>query len=223
MVDAVWTAVDGYVERLLVAPDAGLTAALEASRAAGLPEINVTPAQGKFLHLIARIQQARRILEIGTLGGYSTIWLARALQAGGKLVTIEIDQQSADIARRNIERAGVSGVVEQRIGAALDVLPGLRGAAPFDLVFIDADKENTPAYLRHAVDLSRAGTLIVVDNVVRDGKLADEASDDPRVQAMQRSVEVLSEHPAIDAAIVQTVGAKGYDGFAIAIVTRSQC
>jgi predicted O-methyltransferase YrrM len=220
MPDAEWNAVDAYVERLLVAHDAALDAAVAASKAAGLPEISVTPAQGKFLHLLARVRRARSILEVGTLGGYSTIWLARALPAGGKVITIEIDPRAAEVARRNIERAGVSGVVDQRIGAALDVLPELAaaGAGPFDLVFIDADKENTPAYLRWAIELSRPGSLLIVDNVVRDGELANAASDDPRVQAMRRSMQFISEHARLDATVLQTVGAKGYDGFAMAWV-----
>jgi len=216
-----WAAVDGYVAEKLVPDDPALAAALTASEAAGLPPINVTPAQGKLLYLLARLVGARRILEIGTLGGYSAIWLARALPADGRLITLEADPRHAEVARANIARAGLDGVVEVRLGAALETLPGLaaEGGGPFDLVFIDADKPSNPAYFAWAVDLSRAGGLIVVDNVVRGGAVADAASDDPGVRGTRRLFEAMAAEPRVDATAIQTVGAKGYDGFALALVT----
>src|SRR5947209_6942019 len=179
-----WTAVDRYITDLLVPPDPALDEALRASAAAGLPAINVSPNQGKLLHLLARLRGARTILEVGTLGGYSTIWLARALPDDGRLVTLESDPKHAAIARGNIARAGVADRVELRLGRALDTLPRLaeEGRGPFDLIFIDADKPNNPDYFAWAVKLARPGSLIVVDNVVRDGAVADAASPDPRVQ-----------------------------------------
>jgi predicted O-methyltransferase YrrM len=212
-----WDAVDGYFSGLLVGPDAALDAALEASDAAGLPQIAVSANQGKLLHLLARLRGARRILEIGTLGGYSTIWLARALPADGQLVTLEYDPKHAEVARANIARAGLADRVEVRVGAALDTLPGLEG--PFDLAFIDADKPNNPDYFRAALRLSRPGSVIVVDNVVRGGRVADPDSTDPSVLGTRALAELLAAEPAVDATMVQTVGSKGYDGFALAVVT----
>jgi predicted O-methyltransferase YrrM len=193
-----------------------LDAALDASRAAGLPPHDVSPSQGRLLELLARIQGARAILEIGTLGGYSTIWLARALPEGGRLVTLEADPAYAEVARGNFARSGLANVVELRVGPALETLPQLQG--PFDLVFIDADKRNNPAYLGWALELSRPGTLIVADNVVRGGALVDEASEDPAVQGVRRFHERLAAEPRLTGITIQTVGSKGYDGFTIALV-----
>ena len=214
-----WTAVDEYITGLIVPEDAALEAAQEASRAADLPAISVSAAQGKFLHLLARIHGARRILEIGTLAGYSTIWLARALPPDGRLVTLEFDPKHADVARANIARAGFSNLVDLRVGRAIDALPGLVKEGPFDLVFIDADKPSTTDYFNWALKLSRKGTVIVVDNVVRDGKVATPAGDgDESVEGMRKFMTALSAEPRVTATALQTVGAKGYDGFAIAIV-----
>jgi len=221
MAEEIWTAVDRYIDDLLVRPDPALEAALAASAAAGLPPIQVSPAQGKLLKLLAEIKGARTILEIGTLGGYSSIWLARALPADGLLTTLEVEPKHAEVARANIARAGLAGVVELRLGPALETLPRLAAErrAPFDLVFIDADKEGYPDYLPWALRLSRRGSVIVADNVVRDGAVADAASADPRVQGVRRFNEMLAAEPRLTATIVQTVGSKGYDGFAIALVT----
>jgi predicted O-methyltransferase YrrM len=214
-----WTAVDDYITGLIVPADAALDAAQEASRAAGLPAISVSAAQGKFLHLLARIQGARRILEIGTLGGYSTIWMARALPAGGRLVTLEFDPKHADVARANIARAGLSELVDLRVGRAIDALPGLASDAPFDLVFIDADKPSTTDYFNWALKLSRRGTVIVVDNVVRDGKVASPSgAEDEDVAGMRKFMAALAVERRVSATALQTVGIKGYDGFAIALV-----
>jgi predicted O-methyltransferase YrrM len=217
-----WTAVDRYLTDLLVPADAALEAALGDSAAAGLPAINVSPNQGKLLHLLARLQGARTVLEIGTLGGYSTIWLARALPAGGRLVTLEADAKHAEVARANIARAGLADVVEVRLGPALETLPRLaaEGRGPFDLIFIDADKEGYPDYLTWSLRLSRRGSLIVADNVVRKGAVIDPASDDPRVQGARRFNELLAAEPRVSATAIQTVGSKGYDGFALALVTE---
>jgi predicted O-methyltransferase YrrM len=216
-----WTAVDDYVTGLLVPADAALDAALAASEAAGLPAIQVSPAQGKLLYLLARIHGARSILEIGTLGGYSTIWLARALPPGGSVITLEAEPLHADVARANVARAGLAELVEVRLGQALETLPTLVGdrRGPFDLIFIDADKPNIPAYFDWALRLSRRGTVIIVDNVVRDGALADAASDDPSVLGVRRLMAQLAAEPRVSATVIQTVGTKGYDGFAIALVT----
>ena len=216
-----WTAVDRYLTDLLVPPDPALDAALADSAAAGLPEINVTPNQGKLLHLLARTMGAKAVLEVGTLGGYSTIWLARALPAGGRLVTLEVNPAYTEVARGNLARAGVAGVVDLRVGPALDTLPRLaaEGRGPFDLVFIDADKENTPAYFDWALKLTRRGSLIVVDNVVRKGAVIDAGGDDPRVEGMRRFFDQLAAERRVDATAIQTVGSKGYDGFAVALVT----
>ncbi|MBI3504440.1 MAG: O-methyltransferase [Proteobacteria bacterium] len=216
-----WTHVDRYVSDLLIGPDAALEGALAASDAAGLPSIAVSPPQGKLLHLLARATGARAILEIGTLGGYSTIWLARALPHDGRLVTLEYDATHAEVARSNVARAGLAAIVEVRVGRAIDSLPQLvaEGAGPFDLIFIDADKVGYPGYLDWSLRLSRPGTMIIADNVVRDGAVADPASEDANVRAVRRYNELLAAEPRLSATIVQTVGSKGYDGLAIALVT----
>ncbi|WP_437960201.1 O-methyltransferase [Sorangium sp. So ce119] len=216
-----WSAVDRYITDLLVPADAALDGALEASAAADLPAINVAPNQGKLLHLLARIQGARAILEIGTLGGYSTIWLARALPADGRLITLESNPKHAEVARANLERAGLADAVELRLGRALDTLPALaaEGRGPFDFIFIDADKPSNPDYFAWALKLSRRGSVIVVDNVVRRGAVVDPESADPNVQGARRLAELLAVEPRVSATAIQTVGSKGYDGFAIALVT----
>jgi predicted O-methyltransferase YrrM len=216
-----WTAVDGYINDLLLPVDMALDRALRASEAAGLPSINVTPNVGKLLQLLARLHGARSILEMGTLGGYSTIWLARALPEDGRLITLEVNPTHAEVARDNIARAGLAGKVELRLGQALDTLPQLEreGRGPFDLTFIDADKPATADYFRWAMRLSRRGSLIVVDNVVRKGAVIDAASDDPNVQGVRRFYDALAAEPRASATAIQTVGRKGYDGIAIALVT----
>jgi predicted O-methyltransferase YrrM len=218
-----WTAVDKYIAGLMVLPDPVLDAALAASAAAGLPEIQVSAPQGKLLHLLARALGARRILEIGTLGGYSAIWLARALPPDGRLVTLEIDPRNAEVARANLSRAGLSQVAEVRVGPALDSLPQLAedGSAPFDLVFIDADKPGYPDYLHWALALTRPGALIVADNVVRDGEVVDAGSADANVQAVRRYNALVAAEPRLSATVLQTVGAKGYDGFNLAYVIEA--
>jgi predicted O-methyltransferase YrrM len=222
MAEEIWTAVDRYIDDLLVRPDPALEAALAASAAAGLPPIQVSPAQGKLLKLLAEIRGARTILEIGTLGGYSTIWLARALPADGRLITLEIDRRHAEVARANIARAGLEQRVEVRVGRALDALAqlGEQAAGPFDLFFIDADKPNIPAYFSWALRLARPGSLIVVDNVVRDGAVIEADSADASVQGVRRLNELMASEPRVAATVIQTVGVKGYDGFALALVTR---
>lgn len=212
-----WADVDSYLTATVVHPDASLTAAVEDSAAAGLPPIEVSPGQGKFLMLLAQIHGARRILEIGTLGGFSTIWLARGLAPGGSLTTCEYEPLHASVARRNLDRAGVGGLVEIRVGAALDTLPGLAGGEPFDLVFIDADKANNPAYLDWAVRLSRPGSVLILDNVVRYGGVLD-ADGDEAIQGTRTALELAGSHPRLDATALQTVGAKGWDGFVLAVV-----
>ncbi len=219
--DTLWTSVDAYIEEGLVPGDEALEAALAASEAAGLPAINVAPNQGKLLMLLARAIGARRILEIGTLGGYSTIWLARGLGADGRLVTLEANPDYAEIARANIARAGLADRVAVRVGRAQDILPGLAVEAPFDLVFIDADKPGTPGYFQWAVKLARRGSLIVVDNVVREGAVLDADSDDVSVQAMRRFFELAATDPRVSGTAIQTVGAKGHDGLAILLVTSA--
>ncbi|HEX6289913.1 MAG TPA: O-methyltransferase [Herpetosiphonaceae bacterium] len=216
-----WTAVDRYITDLFVPPDEALDAALQASSEAGLPQINVAPNQGKLLHILALAHGARSILEIGTLGGYSTIWLARALPAGGRLISLEADPTHAEVAQANLAQAGLSGVVEVRLGKALDTLPQLaaEGHGPFDLVFIDADKPNTAAYFEWALKLTRRGSLIITDNVVRNGAVIDAASDDDNVQGVRRFNAALAAEPRVTATVLQTVGSKGYDGLAFAIVT----
>jgi predicted O-methyltransferase YrrM len=216
-----WTAVDRYITDLLVPPDPALDAALQASAAAELPAINVSPNLGKLLQLLARLGGVRTILEIGTLGGYSTIWLARALPEGGKLITLESEPKHAEIARANIARAGLGAIVELRLGPALETLPRLAAEkiGPFGMIFIDADKPSTAEYFTWALRLSRRGSLIVVDNVIREGAVTEAASADPKVQGIQRFYQLLPGEPRISATAIQTVGTKGYDGFAIILVT----
>ncbi len=214
-----WEQVDEYVSERLIEPDAALAAALADSEAAGLPPIAVSAPQGKFLRLLARIHGARSVLEIGTLGGYSTIWLAGALPADGLLVTLEVDPEHAEVARGNVARAGFGHLVEILVGPALTTLPTLTG--PFDLVFIDADKKNNPDYVRWALRLTRPGGVIVVDNVVRDGKVVDAAGTDPDVVGTRATYDLFADEPRLDATALQTVGAKGYDGFAIAVVSNA--
>ncbi len=218
-----WTAVDKYITDLFVPSDTVLDEALIDADRAGLPPHNVAPNQGKLLWLFATIHKARRILEIGTLGGYSTIWLARAVPPGGTVVTLEANPQHAAVAGANITRASLADVVEVRVGPALDILPQLagQGSEPFDLVFIDADKPNNPDYLAWAIRLSRPGTLIIADNVVRNGAIADADSGDPAVQGIRRFNELLAADPRLSATALQTVGSKGYDGFAIAVVLHN--
>jgi predicted O-methyltransferase YrrM len=214
-----WIDVDSYITDNLVPSDPALDAALEASAAAGLPRIQVSPAQGKFLHLLARSKGARRILEIGTLGGYSTIWLARALPPGGRLITLEVDPRHAEVARNSIARAGLTDVVELRLGRALDTLPELAG--PFDFIFIDADKPSNADYFAWALKLSRLGSLIVIDNVIRDGAVIDAASTDPDIRGVRRLNELLAGERRVSATTIQTVGSKGYDGFTMALVVAA--
>lgn len=215
-----WEDVDDYFTTLLAPADDALEAALRDSDAEGLPHINVAPNQGKLLQLLAQIQGARRILEIGTLGGYSTIWLGRALPADGRLITLEYDAKHADVARRNLARAGLDGITEVRTGPALESLPKLadENPAPFDLVFIDADKANNPHYVEWALRLTTTGSLIIVDNVVRGGAVADTNSTDPSIRGTRAALELIAEHPRLSGTAVQTVGSKGYDGFALARV-----
>jgi predicted O-methyltransferase YrrM len=204
-----WGEVDAYLAELLVRDEPAVDG--------DLPPAEVSALQGKLLELLARIQGARRILELGTLGGYSTIWLARALPPDGRLVTLEVDAGFAAVARGNVERAGLAHLVEVRVGPALETLPKLEG--PFDLIFLDADKANNAEYLARALELSRPGTLIVADNVVRDGAVTDGASDDPSVLGVRRFFELLAADPRVEATAIQTVGAKGWDGFALVLVT----
>jgi predicted O-methyltransferase YrrM len=217
----VWSAVDRFISAMQITPDAALEATLAANEAAGLPGIDVTPNQGKLLELLARVQGASSILELGTLGGYSTIWLARALPPGGRLVTLESVQHHAEVARENITRAGFADVVELRVGPALETLPQLvaEGAGPFDLIFLDANKDSYPEYFTWALELSRPGTLIVADNVVRDGRVADLDNDNPYVVGARRFLELVGVDPRVTATTIQTVGSKGYDGFTLAVVT----
>ena len=221
-----WSDVDGYIAELLLGDDPALDAALQASAAAGLPPIAVSPPQGKLLHLLARIHGARSVLEVGTLGGYSTIWLARALPDDGRLITLELDPDYAAVAEANVERAGLAGLIEIRVGPALESLRALVAEQrdPFDLIFIDADKRSTPEYFEQALELSRPGSVIVTDNVVRDGALIDAGSDDPGAQGMRRFHELLasdrSSGQRVSATTIQTVGSKGYDGFTLVLVER---
>jgi predicted O-methyltransferase YrrM len=212
-----WDQVDQYIADTLVQPDEALAAALEASDKAGLPAISVSPSHGKLLWILARLVNAKRILEVGTLGGYSAIWMARALPSDGRLVTLEAVEKHARVARANIAKAGLEKKVEIRVGPALDTLPSLQG--PFDFTFIDADKQNNAAYFTWALKLSRPGSVIVVDNVVRDGKVIDARSRDASVQGVRRLNELLAAEKRVSATAVQTVGMKGYDGFAVALVT----
>lgn len=217
---ATWIDVDRYFADALAAGDDGLAAALRASEAAGLPAINVSACQGKLLQLLAQMQQAQNILEVGTLGGYSAIWLARALPPGGRLITLEALPRHADVARANIAHAGLADVVDIRVGAALESLPKLaaEGGPPFDFTFIDADKANNPEYFAWAQKLSRKGSVIVVDNVVREGAVVDGASHDAAVRGVRRLTALIAATPGISATAIQTVGAKGYDGFILARV-----
>ncbi|MBI2431567.1 MAG: O-methyltransferase [Candidatus Hydrogenedentes bacterium] len=216
----IWTAVDAYVESVLLPGEEVLAGVVAASATAGLPAIQVSPVQGKFLMLLARGCGARRILELGTLGGYSTIWLARGLAPGGQLITLELEEKHAAVARANLARAGVGDKVEIRVGQAVDSLAALvtEGAGPFDLVFIDADKPSYAEYFAWSLKLARPGTVIVADNVVRDGQVADAESTDPMVLGIRRFNELVGATPGVSATAIQTVGAKGYDGFAMIVV-----
>jgi predicted O-methyltransferase YrrM len=220
MTEERWSWVDQYINALFVPSDAALDSALETSAAAGLPPISVTPNQGKLLSILARSIGARKILEIGTLGGYSTIWMARALPADGRLITLESEPKHAEVARANIARAGLANVVELWIGNALETLPKLaaENLGPFDFVFIDADKPGYPDYFTWALNLSHIGSLIVADNVIRHGDIINAASEDPKVEGMRRFNELMAAEPRVTATEIQTVGSKGYDGFAVALV-----
>jgi len=222
--DSRWTAVDTYVNGVLIADDDALSAAVQASEAAGLPAISVTPQQGKLLHVMARSIRSRAILEIGTLGGYSTIWLARAVAPAGLVTTIEADAKHAEVARANIARAGLERIVDLRVGRAQEVLPQLEAerAGPFDFVFIDADKPSTTDYFNWALRLSRPGALIFVDNVVRNGGLGDASTTDADAQGMRRFTEALGRDARVTASVIQTVCSKGYDGFALALVNGEE-
>lgn len=216
-----WSAVDGYVTDLLAPDDEALTSALSASDQAGLPQIAVAGNQGKLLYLLAKTQGARTVLEIGTLGGYSTIWLARALPEGGRLISLEYSEAHAEVARANLSQAGLDGIAEVRTGAALETLPKLAaepGAGPFDLFFIDADKKNNPHYVEWALRLSRPGSLIIVDNVIRGGAVLSGEGADEAVTGTREMFEVVAREPRLEATAVQTVGTKGHDGFLIARV-----
>lgn len=217
-----WIAADRYFGGLLISADAELEGALKANRQAGLPAIDVSPLQGKFLQLLVQLTRAKHILEIGTLGGYSTMWMARALPRGGRIVTLEYSPKHAEVARRNLRSAGLLKRVDVRVGRALDLLPVLKreGAGPFDLIFVDADKENNPQYLKWALELARPGTAIFVDNVVRDGKVTDAKSKDPDIRGTRRMFELMAAEPRLSATVMQNVGVKGYDGFALALVLR---
>jgi predicted O-methyltransferase YrrM len=223
MSEELWSAVDEYLAERLIPADPVLTAACEANVAAELPAIDVTPTQGKFLHLLARIQGAKRILEVGTLGGYSTIWLARALPEDGRLITLELDKKHAAVAKKNVERAGLSSRVELRLGPAAESLAALtrEGAEAFDFIFIDADKPNNPVYLEWALRLARVGTIVVVDNVIREGEVIERESKDASVLGTRRLFDRIAENKTLDATALQTVGSKGYDGFVVAIVKKA--
>jgi predicted O-methyltransferase YrrM len=216
-----WGAVDAYIAGHLLPVDPALDAALAANEAGGLPEIDVAPVQGKLLHLLAKMMGARRILEVGTLGGYSTIWLARALREGGELVTLELEPHHAEVARANLARAGLSERCEVRVGPAAETLAAMvaAGEGPFDFVFIDADKPSNVIYLRAALAMARVGTAIVVDNVVREGEILDPACDDPRVRGTRALFEAIAAEPRLSATAIQTVGVKKWDGFLLALVT----
>jgi predicted O-methyltransferase YrrM len=221
MTQETWTAVDNYVSEMLVQPDAALDSALEASADAGLPQMAVAPNQGKLLMLLARSINARNVLELGTLGGYSTIWLARALPKDGRVVTLEAIPRHAEVARANFERAGLASMIDLRLGKALDLLPKLvaEKPAPFDFIFIDADKENIPDYFTWSLKLARKGSMIVVDNVIRDGAIIDANNRNHNVRGVRRFNEMLKEEMRVSATSIQTVGVKGYDGFTLALVT----
>ncbi|HUN62026.1 MAG TPA: O-methyltransferase [Candidatus Sulfotelmatobacter sp.] len=220
MTKKLWTAVDQYINEMLIPNDPVLDAALRAAADAGLPQIQVSPPQGKLLHVLVRSLGARRILEIGTLGGYSSIWMARALPPGGHLLTLEAEARHAEVARANFERAGLTHCIEVRLGPALDTLPrvAVEGRGPFDLLFIDANKSAITEYFDWALRLSRPGSLILVDNVIRDGEVIDAESDDPDVQGVRRFNVRLAQETRVSATEIQTVGSKGYDGFAMAVV-----
>jgi predicted O-methyltransferase YrrM len=222
MTQKLWTAVDRHITQKLIPSDPTLDDALRANAAAGLPSLDVAPNEGKLLYLLARIGGAKRILEIGTLGGYSTIWLARALPPNGKLITLEADPKHAEVASSNIARAGLSSVVEVRRGPALESLARLRreGIGLFDFIFIDADKRNNPAYLEWALRFSHLGTVIVTDNVVRDGAVVDPRNPDPDIRGTRAFFDMLAAEPRLDATALQTVGVKGYDGFCLALVVK---
>jgi predicted O-methyltransferase YrrM len=216
----IWTKVDSFFTHALISADQALDEAMAANREADLPAIDVTPLQGKFLELMIRATGARRVLEIGTLGGYSTIWLARAAGPGGQVVTLELDSHHAEIAQRNLDNAGVADRVELRIGPASESLAALiaEKSPPFDFIFIDADKAGYPDYIQFSLKLSRPGTLIIADNVVRDGKVIDPDSPDPNIQGVRQFTKLVAGEPRLTTTVLQTVGSKGYDGFAIAIV-----
>jgi predicted O-methyltransferase YrrM len=216
--EPVWTKVDDYFAQALSPADPVMEAALAANARAGLPPIDVSPLQGKLLNLLVTISGAKRVLEVGTLGGYSTLWLARAVGPDGRIVTLEINPAHAAVARSNLEAAGVLDRVDIRVGPAIETLPSLDGNAPFDFVFIDADKPSNPDYLAWALRLSRPGTVIVIDNVVREGRVVDAQSADASVQGVRRLTAMMAAEPRLTATAIQTVGAKGYDGFAIALV-----
>ncbi|HEY2861365.1 MAG TPA: O-methyltransferase [Terracidiphilus sp.] len=218
--EKLWADVDRYLGDLLAPHDAALDRALGANHEGGLPPIDVPPLLGKFLEVTMRMIGARRVLEIGTLGGYSTIWMARALPSGGRLITLELEPKNAGIARANLEAAGVSDRVEIRIGKALDTMQALHadGAEPFDLIFIDADKENMPAYLEWSLKLAHPATVIVGDNVVRDGKVVDPNHSDPNVRGVQHFLEMMAKDPRLSVTAIPTVGARGFDGFSVAVV-----
>jgi predicted O-methyltransferase YrrM len=224
MSEELWGDVDRYIEGVVASQDAALEAAVAASQAAGLPEIQVTPAQGKMLHLLARAIAARRILEIGTLGGYSAIWLARGLPPDGRLITLELSPEHAAVARDNLVRAGLADAVEIRVGPARVTLEAMitEGERSFDLVFIDADKAGYPSYFTLAMRLVRAGSVIVADNIVRDGAVADGTNPDPSVRGVRLLLERMAAEPRVDATVIQTVGSKGYDGFALAVVREGE-
>ena len=220
MSEALWGRVDEYIVDKLVQEDASLEAALAANAAAGLPAMDVSAAQGKYLNLMVRITGAKRVLELGTLGGYSTIWMAKALPADGRLVTLEFDPRHAQVARRNIDQSGVGDKVTIHVGAAVDTLPvvAAQNPEPFDFIFIDADKPSNPIYLDWAVKLSRPGTVIILDNVIRDGKVLDPDNTDPRIIGTRAAYDIIGAHPRLQATALQTVGSKGWDGFAIMLV-----
>jgi predicted O-methyltransferase YrrM len=220
--DPRWVEVEEWIGTRLIGHDEALDQALKAATDGGLPSIQVEPTTGKLLQLLARMVGAQRILEIGTLGGYSTIWLARGLPEGGRLITLEANPDYAAVAERNIANAGVADRVDLRVGPALDALPKIaeEGVAPFDMVFIDADKSNQDKYLSWALDLTRLGSVIVGDNVVRDGRVLDSDNEDPNIQGIRRFMDLLAAEPRVDATAIQTVGSKGYDGFAVALVVE---
>ena len=220
MTQELWTAVDTYIKEKMIPADAVLSAAQQNGIEAGLPPIAVSPAQGKLLYLLARMCGAKNVLEIGTLAGYSTIWMARTLPAGGRVITLELDAKHAEVSRKNFAMAGLAGSIEVRLGSALDSLPKLveERRGPFDLIFIDADKTNIPAYFDWSLKLSRPGTVIVVDNIIRDGKVIDGDSKDPNIQGVRQFNDLLATDKRVSATEIQTVGEKGYDGFALLVV-----